>query len=79
MGLILAEVAVATNNAKWKPQFVVDPEFTRKSLKIKDLALFLNYGDRDETEFELFKHRVGGGAKDPEYAFLLMECGYKAR
>ena len=44
MGLILGELNLCTNNSKWMPEFVFDSDFTRKSLKVKDLALFVNHG-----------------------------------
>ncbi len=51
MGVMLKELDIATNNSNWKPEFVVDQELTRKSLRLTDLALFLSYGSEEEVLF----------------------------
>lgn len=51
IGLTLAELSMNTSSSNWVPKFVVGEDLMRKSLKIKDLALFLNYGPEEKILF----------------------------
>ena len=72
IGLQLAELSMTTSNSNWSPQFVVGDDLMRKSLKIKDLALFLNYGPEDKILFEKFGKFID--KKDPQLEFGRIEC-----
>ena len=74
MGVMLREIDICTNNANWNPEFVVDQELTRKSLRVKDLGVFLNFGAEEEVLFSKFRGNLHSA--NAENDFLRMECRY---
>lgn len=62
-GLIVKQAEVATCNAAWEPEFVVDSPITYKSAEIVGLALYVDYGEGCEVD----SAKIPG--KSPEKSF----------
>ena len=62
-GLIVKQAEVATCNAAWEAEFVVDSPITYKSAEVVGLALYLDYGEGCEVD----SSKIPG--KSPEKSF----------